>query len=106
MHRLVSRTVRDRLLAEDELNSHMHRTVESLSTLFVDEDRAWQERYASLEIVAHAAELWGHVVHAAERDPETRNHFSRYTALADWIVRHLVAHRRSHPCYHARHERT
>jgi hypothetical protein len=91
VHRLVARAIRDQLQTAGELNASISSTVRGLQKLLVDEDRAWEQRHASTEIVAHAIDLWESIATAATRDPQTRDALENYTRIAHWAVRHLRA---------------
>jgi len=66
MHRLVARTLRDRMQTTGDLFAAITHTSIALRPLFVPENQAWDNRLASTEIVGHSVSLWRHAAHAAE----------------------------------------
>jgi tetratricopeptide (TPR) repeat protein len=89
MHRLVARTIRDRLAATGELEQFVNAVAQGLEPLLVPEAQAWQWRQEITEIVGHAVGLWENVVSAADREILGREQVVVHTRLAHWTVRHL-----------------
>ena len=91
MHRLVARAIRDRFEQADELAACLADVANGLRPLLASEEKAWQHRDASAEIVGQTIAIWQHAVTAAARDALTRDDLQTHADLAHWAVRHLRA---------------
>jgi tetratricopeptide (TPR) repeat protein len=90
MHRLVARTIRDRLQSTDQLSDAMRATATRMRALLVSEDQPWERLTGSAEIVGHAMSVWQIALDAAARGALNDDPVE-YVELAHWAVRHLGA---------------
>ena len=91
MHRLVGRAIRDRMEKSGELEAALASVTEGIEPRLVPEERAWEQRAATAEIVAHAIAIWDGAVNAADRGVFTAETVAAHVDLAHWAVRHLRA---------------
>lgn len=91
MHRLVARTIRDRLERAGALDVELGAVADALTHIAVPERQAWDHREAGLELVGHATALWTIALPAADRGAFPPDGVETQARLAAWAVRHLIA---------------
>ena len=91
MHRLVARTIRDRLERAGALDTALGAVADALTLIGVSEQQAWDHREAGLELVGHATALWTIALPAADRGALPPDSVEAQADLAAWAVRHLIA---------------
>jgi len=91
MHRLVARSIRDRLDEDATLAAALAAAAEGLQRLAIPEQEAWQRRAEGVELVGHAIDLWARTVAAADSGSPAEEDAVAVARLARWAVRHLRA---------------
>ncbi len=91
MHRLIARSIRDRLQTRGQLASTIKTTAEDVRKLLPGEQEAWSQRETAAELVAHATSVWQHAVEAAQKEALTPEELRSLAPFAHWTVSHLRA---------------
>ncbi|WP_445151750.1 tetratricopeptide repeat protein [Baekduia sp. Peel2402] len=91
MHRLVSRSVRERLQDANHLDPALANVAERLTPLMPDHGRAWQVRDDAAEIVRHSLTLWRRTLHSVERGEVSAAAVRERWSLFNWALSHLLS---------------
>lgn len=91
MHRLVARTLQDRMERQEELRATIESLAGALADVLVPPDRAWAERASSEDLVAHTTALWEHAVMLTRRVGVPASDMPQTWAGVQWAVKHLNA---------------